>query len=427
MFIKIGEKDMEELQTIKYITNNVELNIRVDYEEETVWLTTEQIAILFDKERTVISKNIKKIFTKKELEESSVCANFAHTASDGKTYNVKHYNLEIVILIGNKIDQKKTSEFKEYVLDIIKEYKKAHKRYEIVKFIDKTLEIDVNIDPDEETVWLTQNEIAELFGKDRKTISRHINNIFEEFELMENSVCSKKEHTGLDGKEYMVNIYNLDMIIAIGYRVKSKRAILFRKWASKVLKEYLLKGFVINEKRVMVTEDNYNNLVTQVNDLKTSNINVNNKLEIVDNRLANIEKKIEEYNIPVSQIFFNGQFYDAYTLIQKIFESASSEIIIIDNYIDRSILDRLVVKKPNVLVNIYTNINAKLLGSDIKTFNNQYGGLSVIYTTKVHDRYIIIDNKDLYLVGGSIKDLGKKITTVVNLDSKFINTIINTL
>ena len=128
MFRKIGKKDMEELQTIKYITNNVELNIRVDYEEETVWVTTEQIAILFEKERTVISKNIKKIFTKKELEGSTVCANFAHTASDGKTYNVKHYNLEIVILIGNKIEQKKTNEFKEYVLDIIKEYKKTHKR-----------------------------------------------------------------------------------------------------------------------------------------------------------------------------------------------------------------------------------------------------------------------------------------------------------
>ena len=418
---------MEELQTIKYKTNNTELNIRINYEEETVWLTTDQIATLFEKERTVIIKNIKKIFTKKELEESSVCAKFAHTATDGKTYNIKHYNLEIVILIGNKIDQKKISEFKEWIEDIIKEYKKTHKRYEIVKFIDKTLEIDVNIDPTEETVWLTQKEIAELFEKDRKTISRHINNILEDLELIENSVCSKKEHTGLDGKEYMVNIYNLDMIIAIGYRVKSKRAMLFRKWASKILKEYLLKGFVINGNRVMVTEDNYNNLVTQVNDLKTSNIRVNNKLDIVDNRLEKIEKKIEEDNIPVSQVFYNGQFYDAYTLIQQLFESASREIIIIDNYVDRSILDRLVVKKSNVLVNIYTSINSKLLGSDITTFNNQYGGLNVLYTHKVHDRYIVIDNKDLYLVGGSIKDLGKKITTIVKLESKFLNTILNTL
>ena len=250
---------MEELQTIKYVTNNVELNIKIDYEEETVWLTTDQIAILFDKDRSVIGKHIKKIYQENELEENRTRAknarhlpdgrqyyvdiynldiilsvgyrvnskrgtmfrkwankilkqylmkgyainsdratvkkrnfqnlindinviktkqniskhlnnifnnneanedstvNFYLTvASNNKTYNIKHYNLEIVILIGNKIDQKKTSEFKEYILDIIKEYKKAHKRYEIVKFIDKTFEIDVNIDPDEETVWLTQ-------------------------------------------------------------------------------------------------------------------------------------------------------------------------------------------------------------------------------------------------------------------------------
>ena len=169
------------------------------------------------------------IFKNNESNEYSVVKFYLTTATDGKTYNIKHYNLEIVLLIGNKIDQKKTSEFKEWIEDIIKEYKKTHKRYEIVKFIDKTLEIDVNIDPTEETVWLTQKEIAELFEKDRKTISRHINNILEDLELIENSVCSKKEHTGLDGKEYMVNIYNLDMIIAIGYRVKSKRAMLFSR------------------------------------------------------------------------------------------------------------------------------------------------------------------------------------------------------
>ena len=115
---------MEELQTIKYITNNIELNIRIDYEEETVWLTTEQIAILFDKTKQNISRHLNNIFKNNEANETSVVKFYLTTASDGKAYNIKHYNLEIVILIGNKIDQKKTNEFKEYVLDIIKEYKK---------------------------------------------------------------------------------------------------------------------------------------------------------------------------------------------------------------------------------------------------------------------------------------------------------------
>ena len=147
----------------------------------------------------------------------------------------------------------------------------------------------------------------------------------------------------------------------------------------------------------------------------------------LDNRLKIVEDKVLDKEYGLDKIFFNGQFYDAYMLIQKIFESASKEIVIIDNYVDRSILDRLVVKKPNVLVNIYTNINAKLLGSDIKTFNNQYGGLSVLYTTKVHDRYIIIDNKDLYLVGGSIKDLGKKIFSIVEMDNSNISKLLKCL
>ena len=151
----------------------------------------------------------------------------------------------------------------------------SDKKYEIVKFIDNQFELDVYVNPNEETIWLTQNEIAELFDKDRKTITRHIQNIIKEFELNEKQVCSKKEHTAQDGKKYIVSIYNLDMIIAIGYRVKSKRAIIFRRWASEVLKEYLLTGYVINEDRTLVTNENYIRLI--------------NKVESLDERVSNIE------------------------------------------------------------------------------------------------------------------------------------------
>ena len=235
---------MEELQTIKYITNNVELNIRVDYEEETVWVTTEQIAILFDKTKQNISRHLNNIFKNNETNETSVVKFYLTTASDGKTYNVKHYNLEIVILIGNKIDQKKTSEFKEYVLDIIKEYKKTHKRYEIVKFIDKTLEnsveIDVNIDPDEETVWLNLEDISVLFERDRSVISKHIKNIYQNNELEEKTTCAKNAHMGINSiQKYENKIYNLDVILAVGYRVNSKRGTMFRKWSNKILKQMI--------------------------------------------------------------------------------------------------------------------------------------------------------------------------------------------
>ncbi len=358
------------------------------------------------------------------------------TASDGKTYNIKHYNLEIVILIGNKIDQKKTSEFKEYIVDIIKEYKKAHKRYEIVKFINKTLEnsieIDVNVDPSEETVWLKLEDISILFERDRTVISKHIKNIYQNNELEEQTTCAKNAHMGINSvQKYENKIYNLDVILAVGYRVNSIRGTMFRKWANKILKQYLMKGYVINPDRVTVTKSNFQNLVNEVNVIETNQINLTNIMnetkKDLDNRLKIVEDKVLEKEHGLDKILYNGQFYDAYSLIQKIFESASNEIIIIDNYVDRSVLDRLVVKKQNVKVNIHTNINTVLLGRDINTFNNQYGGLNVLYTTKVHDRYIVIGNNDLYLVGGSIKNLGKRITTVVKLDNKLINTIINNI
>ena len=240
-----------------------------------------------------------------------------------------------------------------------------------------------------------------------------LQNILKEFELKENQVCSKNEHTALDGKKYMVNIYNLDMIIAVGYRVKSKRAIIFRKWANKILKEYLLRGYVINDERALVTNENYVRLI--------------NKVESLDERVSTIENNYKPQEFKKTQIFYNGEFYDAYTLIQSIFESANNEIIIIDNYIDRTILDRLIVKKKEVKVKIYTSINSKILGIDINIFNNQYGLLEVIYTTKVHDRYIIIDQSKLYHLGHSIKDLGKKISSISELDSKLIKVLISSL
>lgn len=180
-----------------------------------------------------------------------------------------------------------------------------------------------------------------------------------------------------------------------------------------VLKQYLLQGYVINGERTLVTNENYVRLI--------------NKVESIDERVKHIEKEYKPKEFKNSQIFYNGEFYDAYTLVQSIFESANNEIIIIDNYVDRSILDRLVVKKQNVNVTIYTNINARLLGQDINTFNNQYGGLDVRYTTNVHDRYIIIDQNKLHHLGHSIKDLGKKIFSISESDSCLIPKLLNNI
>ncbi len=297
-------------------------------------------------------------------------------------------------------------------------------KYEVVKFIDEQVEIDVNVSPNENTVWLTQKQMSFLFGTSVDNISLHIKNVFKDKEL-DNSVVEEYSITATDGKRYKTKLYNLDMIISVGYRVKSTRGVLFRRWANKILKEYMLKGYVINENRVIVTNENYKSLVESVN-------NINNKIDNIDNRLTKVENKINSKELPFEKIFYDGEVYDAYAIIQTIFSSANNEIIIIDNYIDRSVLDRLKVKKQNVSVKIYTSINSRLLSRDISIYNNQYGSLSVLYKTNIHDRFIIIDNNNslncqLYHLGASIKDAGKKVFAINKMDSSFIKNLLSSL
>ena len=283
-------------------------------------------------------------------------------------------------------------------------------KYALVKFIDNDLELDITISPEEDNIWLSKNQIAELFDRDRSVISKHIKKIFDDYECDEKSNVQKMH---IPNSDKLVEFYSLDIIIAVGFKTNSKRAIIFRKWANKVLKEYLLQGYVINEKRSLVTNENYVRLI--------------NKVESLDERVSNIENNYKPQEFKNSQLFFDGQLYDAYTLIQSLFESSNNEIFIIDNYVDRTILDRLVVKNRNVQVIIYTSINTRLLGRDINTFNSQYGGLDVRYTTNVHDRYIIIDQNKIYHLGHSIKDLGKKIFSMSESDSNLISKLLSNI
>ena len=289
-------------------------------------------------------------------------------------------------------------------------------KYQLMKFIDNEFELEITVSPKEETIWLILDQLSVLFGRDKSVISRHIKKIFDEQELNEMSTIAKNATVQIEGGRQvkrLIEYYNLDMIISVGYRVNSKRGTKFRQWANQVLKEYLIKGYVVNENRVVVSNENY--------------IELRNEVSSINNRLLKIEDKVFDKEYGLNKILFEGQFYDAYTLIQSVFESANNEIIIIDNYIDRTILDRLTVKKNNVIVNIYTNNTSRLLVSDINTFNSQYGNLSIINTTKVHDRYIIIDKTKLYHLGYSIKDLGKKVFSISESDNNLINELLNNI
>jgi len=262
---------------------------------------------------------------------------------------------------------------------------------EILLYQAKELPSRIEVRIEDETVWLNQEQMATLFGRNRVAITQHIGNIFKEGELDEEVVCKDflltTQHGAIKGKSQTrkIKIYNLDVIISVGYRVKSKQGTQFRIWANKILKDYLLKGYAVN-KRIDRIEDNVHALIGRVNEID---------LQI-------------KTNLPPKQgIFFDGQVFDAYTFVTDILKQAKQSIILIDNYIDESALVMLSKRSKNVNATIYTQPN-KQLDLDIKKHNQQYDKIEVKLLNKSHDRFIIIDEKEVYHFGASLKDLGKK-------------------
>lgn len=285
---------------------------------------------------------------------------------------------------------------------------KMNDNYEIVKFEESGLTLDVNVSPLEETVWLTKDDMALLFGRDRTVISRHISHIINDEELDLNQVCAKNARTGSDGKRYIVDFYNLDVVISVGYRVKSKNGIVFRQWANKVLKQFLLKGYVINENRTLVTNENYVNLI--------------NRVETIDSRLSRLEKGDLIQN---EKIFFDGEFFDARSFLKQIFAQAKNKITLLDPYADSKTLDYLKVRENGVEVSLFTSSKAKLTQDDIDSFNLQYGGLHSYTIDNFHDRFIIIDDSELYHLGASLNYLANKTFGITKMERVFIEVILN--
>ena len=254
-------------------------------------------------------------------------------------------------------------------------------------------QMSLEVKLENETVWLTQQQIADLFGVKRPAVTKHLGNIFREGELDVDSVSSILEHTAKDGKIYSTQFYNLDAILSVGYRVNSKNATIFRRWANQVLKEYMLKGYAVNQRIVFVEEY------------------FDKRLRAHEQRIESVEQKIDFFlrtSLPPQQgIFFDGQIFDAYTFINERIREAKEQIILIDNYIDDSVLTMLDKRSEGVTAKIYTKKLSTQLHLDIQKHNAQYASINIVEFDRAHDRFLCIDDT-VYHVGASIKDLGKK-------------------
>ena len=271
-----------------------------------------------------------------------------------------------------------------------------------------TIRLDVRLE--NETVWLTQGQIANLFGTQRPAITKHLANIYKCGELEREGTCSILEHMGNDGKQaYHTMFYNLDAILSVGYRVNSRNATLFRRWATSVLKDYLLKGYAINQR------------LNQIED------KVDCRLAKHDDDITELKEKVDFFiqtkSPPIQGVFYEGQLWDARVFVERLIANAKKSIVLIDNWATVETLDLFAKKRRGVALTIITSehlkkgvASHKISDADAESFNAQYSRLSIRYSERFHDRFLIVDDKDLYLVGASLKDLGTKCFAFTKLD-----------
>lgn len=269
---------------------------------------------------------------------------------------------------------------------------------------DALTKIDVCVA--DETVWLTQQQLAMLFGTEVPAISKHIRNIYKSEELNKSATLSKMEIVQTEGNRTVrrkIDIYNLDMILSVGYRVNSRNASRFRQWANQVLKDYLLRGYAVNQRLFQLEQK------------------MDNKFASIDRQLAAHKEQIDFFVRtslpPVEGVFYDGQIFDAYTFAADLIKSANKRIVLIDNYIDETVLTLLDKRIENVSATIYTHTISKELQLDITKHNAQYPSIEVCKTNLVHDRFLIVDDTT-YHIGASIKDLGKKLFAFSRMEIK---------
>lgn len=254
---------------------------------------------------------------------------------------------------------------------------------------DEIIKLEVHLK--NETVWLSIEEMSQLFGRDISVIGKHIRNIFKEEELVKDSVWAKFAYTASDGKTYRVDYYNLDVIISVGYRVKSKQGTRFRQWANQILKDYVLKGYAMSPYSHRRIEERLNDHDRQIRELTDK-----------------VDFFVRTSLPPVEGIFYNGQIFDAYKFAVDLIRSARHSLILIDNYVDESVLLMLSKRRTDVSAVIYTQRIMPQMQLDLEKHNSQYPPVEVKTYRDCHDRFLLIAGQEVYHIGASLKDLGKR-------------------
>lgn len=272
---------------------------------------------------------------------------------------------------------------------------------------DETIRLEVRMEG--ETVWLSQAQMGELFGTGRQAITKHLQNIYDSAELNKGATCSILELVRQEGKRMVkrkIEFYNLDAIISVGFRVNTKRGIEFRQWANKVLKEYLLRGYIVNT-RIAALEQHAAQQDVEIQELK-------NKVDFF----------VRTSLPPVEGVFYDGQIFDAYAHIVSLIKQAKISVVLVDNYIDETTLTMLSRRNAGVTATVYTRPLSAQQQLDVQRHNQQYPPITINICQRNHDRFLVIDD-DVYVFGASLKDAGKRLFAYIRMKETNAQQLLN--
>jgi len=411
--------------TYKYLTYKKEdgtcMDIRVSNEDNECWLTESEIALLYSKDRSSIGKHIRSIIKEnknqnqslKSLEDPSGQNLPGSPLNSGQNLHIIQenqdkwlhrpptiYNSKIIIEIGHRIRSDEGLKLKEF-LDLQNAIIPINDE-EIIVYNNNGTNIDVRFSKNENTVWLTQQQISQILNRNLSVVSRHIRNAINEGEIDEKSNLHFLQFAHSDKP---ILLYDLDVLISVGYRVKSPEGVAFRRWATKMLRSIMLKGYAINDDALSISEKNYHELKSEV--------------EVIRKDLDEVKDRV--YKEPEKEIlFYQGHTYDAYAYLSDLFQSAKEEVVVVDRYFDDRGLRFFAKCQKEVKKYVLLSEYAKLDKGDVEAFNKQYGEIIVKETDAFHDRVLIFDKKDIYLLGSSLNYVGLRLTALTKLENEKI-------
>ena len=290
-------------------------------------------------------------------------------------------------------------------------------------------EVRLEVRVENDTVWLTQMQMAELFNTDRTSITKHIRNIYQIGELDEISTCAKIAQVRKEGERYItrnIPFYNLDMIISVGYRVNSICGVRFRRWANKVLKDYMLKGYVVNQRKMMTDLQ----IADRLHEQQQLINNQSEKLDNVDTRLSAVEKHIDFFvkagQTPTGGILATGTRFDGFILISDLVKAAKHSLTFIDPYATIDVLKFAAMRAKGVSATIYSARITPEFKEAVALHNKQYPGLELKTMRTVHDRFLLLDDI-VYHLGASFKDMGNEMTAYIVMESATPQQIISSI